>query len=175
MPVRLRVVDLGSAVTPAGPASTPAPGPPAFAVQVGAFASRARAESVRDALPVDGDVATITEIEVAGRHASSGCAWVRIADRPAGASPRPSDWRAEVTERSSSSADHPPRPAQEWAACVQSRAGRCRGRPAPSRPRRRRRVVLRAGCGSGCPRTSRSGWSRRCRRPRDRSACPHSA
>ncbi len=33
---------------------------------MGAFASRARAESLREALTLDGDVATITEAEVGG-------------------------------------------------------------------------------------------------------------
>ena len=45
------------------PSARPAGG---FAVQVGAFASRARAESLREALTLDGDVATITEAEVGG-------------------------------------------------------------------------------------------------------------
>ena len=67
IPVRLRILAPGSAVTPAEPASSPSARPAGeFAVQVGAFASRARAESVRDALTRDGDVATITEAEVWG-------------------------------------------------------------------------------------------------------------
>jgi rare lipoprotein A len=67
IPVRLRILDPGSAVPLAGPASSPGARPPGeFAVQVGAFASRARAESLCDALTRDGDVATVTEAEVGG-------------------------------------------------------------------------------------------------------------
>ena len=67
IPVRLRILAPGSAVGPAGPASSPSARPAGeFAVQVGAFASRARAESLRDALTRDGDVATVTEAEVRG-------------------------------------------------------------------------------------------------------------
>ena len=67
IPVRLRILALASDVTPAGRASSPSARPAgAFAVQVGAFASRARAESLREALTLDGDVATITEAEVWG-------------------------------------------------------------------------------------------------------------
>ncbi len=67
VPVRLRILAPGDAVTLAAPAPLPSP-PPAgeFAVQVGAFASRARAESLRDALTREGDVATVTEAEVGG-------------------------------------------------------------------------------------------------------------
>ena len=66
IPVRLRILAPDSAVL-AGPTSSPSPGQAGeFAVQVGAFASRARAESVRDALTGDGDVATVTEAEVGG-------------------------------------------------------------------------------------------------------------
>ena len=50
-----------------GPMSSPGARPAGeFAVQVGAFAIRARAESLRDALTRDGDVATVTEAEVGG-------------------------------------------------------------------------------------------------------------
>ena len=67
IPVRLRVLGPASAVGPAGPASSPGARPAGeFAVQVGAFASRARAESLRDALSRDGDVAMVTEAEVGG-------------------------------------------------------------------------------------------------------------
>jgi rare lipoprotein A len=67
IPVRLRILGPGGAVTPAGPASSPSARPArGFAVQVGAFASRARAERLREALTLDGDVATITEAEVWG-------------------------------------------------------------------------------------------------------------
>ena len=67
IPVRLRILALASAVTPAGRASSPSARPAGgFAVQVGAFASRARAESLREAVTLDGDVATITEAEVWG-------------------------------------------------------------------------------------------------------------
>jgi rare lipoprotein A len=60
IPVRLRILA-------PGPASSPSARPAgAFAIQVGAFASRARAESLREALTLDGDVATITEAEVWG-------------------------------------------------------------------------------------------------------------
>ena len=49
IPVRLRILGPGSAVSPAGPPSSPGARPAGeFAVQVGAFASRARAESLRD-------------------------------------------------------------------------------------------------------------------------------
>ena len=66
IPVRLRIL-AGSAVTPAGAASSPSAQPAGgFVVQVGAFASRARAESLREALTLEGDVATITEAEVWG-------------------------------------------------------------------------------------------------------------
>ena len=64
VPVRLKI--LGSAVAPAGP---PAPGARPlgeFAVQVGAFTSRARAESLRDVLTRGGDVVTVTEADVGG-------------------------------------------------------------------------------------------------------------
>jgi len=67
IPVRLRILGPGSAVALAGPVSSPGARPAGeFVVQVGAFASRARAESLRDALIRDGDVATVTEAEVAG-------------------------------------------------------------------------------------------------------------
>jgi rare lipoprotein A len=67
IPVRLRILAPASAVGPAGPASSPGARPAGeFAVQVGAFASRARAESLRDALSRDGDVAMVTEAEVGG-------------------------------------------------------------------------------------------------------------
>jgi rare lipoprotein A len=67
IPVRLRILGPGSAVALAGPTSSPGARPAGeFAVQVGAFASRARAESLRDALTRDGDVATVTEVEVGG-------------------------------------------------------------------------------------------------------------
>jgi rare lipoprotein A len=67
IPVRLRILAPGSAIALAGTASSPSARPPGeFAVQVGAFASRARAESVRDALTRDGDVPTVTEAEVGG-------------------------------------------------------------------------------------------------------------
>jgi len=67
IPVRLRILAPGSAITPAGPASSPSARPAGeFTVQVGAFASRARAESLREALTMDGDVATITEADVRG-------------------------------------------------------------------------------------------------------------
>jgi rare lipoprotein A len=67
IPVRLRILAPGSAVGSAGPASLPSPRPAGdFAVQVGAFASRARAESVCDALARDGDMAMVTEAEVGG-------------------------------------------------------------------------------------------------------------
>jgi rare lipoprotein A len=67
IPVRLRILALASAVTPGGSASSPSARPAGgFAVQVGAFASRARAESLRETLTLDGDVATITEAEVWG-------------------------------------------------------------------------------------------------------------
>jgi len=62
IPVRLRVLGPGS-----GPMSSPGARPAGeFAVQVGAFAIRARAESLRDALIRDGDVATVSEAEVGG-------------------------------------------------------------------------------------------------------------
>ena len=67
IPVRLRILAPGGAAAPIGPATSPGAWPAGeFAVQVGAFASRARAESVRDALTGDGDVATVTEAEVGG-------------------------------------------------------------------------------------------------------------
>jgi rare lipoprotein A len=67
IPVRLRILAPGSAVALAGPASSPGTRPIGeFAVQVGAFASRARAESLRDALTRDGDIPTVTEAEVRG-------------------------------------------------------------------------------------------------------------
>ena len=67
IPVRLRILAPGSAVALAGPASSPGARPAGeFAVQVGAFASRARAESLRDALARDGDVPMVTEAEVRG-------------------------------------------------------------------------------------------------------------
>jgi rare lipoprotein A len=67
IPVRLRILGPGSAVGPAGPASSPVARPAGeFTVQVGAFADRARAESLRDALTRDGDVAMVTEAEVGG-------------------------------------------------------------------------------------------------------------
>ena len=67
IPVRLRILGPSSAVALAGPASSPSARPLGeFAVQVGAFASQARAESLRDALTRDGEVPTITEAEVGG-------------------------------------------------------------------------------------------------------------
>ena len=67
IPVRLRILAPGSAVALAGPASSRGARPAGeFAVQVGAFASRARAESLRDALTRDGDVPMVTEAEVGG-------------------------------------------------------------------------------------------------------------
>jgi rare lipoprotein A len=67
IPVRLSILAPGSAVALAGPASSPGARPPGeFTVQAGAFASRARAESLCDALTRDGDVATVTEAEVGG-------------------------------------------------------------------------------------------------------------
>ncbi len=60
--VRLRVIDAGVAMAaPAG--ARPTAG---FAVQVGAFAVRARAESLREALARDGVVTTISEADVGG-------------------------------------------------------------------------------------------------------------
>ena len=67
VPVRLRVLAPGNAASAAALASSPiARSPGEFAVQVAAFASRARAESLREALSQDGDVATISEAEVEG-------------------------------------------------------------------------------------------------------------
>ena len=67
VPVRLRILAPGGGVVAAEAASSPPTRPSGeFAVQVGAFASRARAESLREALTQDGDVATITEAEVGG-------------------------------------------------------------------------------------------------------------
>lgn len=78
IPVRLRVMEVGAPRTPvpvvvpvsipASPAA-PAPAPSAdgqFAVQVGAFSSRARAESLRETLAREGDPATVSEAEVGG-------------------------------------------------------------------------------------------------------------
>lgn len=77
VPVRLRVMEVGAPRTPvavvpvsipASPAApAPAPSPDGlFAVQVGAFASRARAESLRETLAREGDPASVTEAEVGG-------------------------------------------------------------------------------------------------------------
>ena len=62
IPVRLRVIDAGVATTtPAGVRPTAG-----FDVQVGAFAVRARAESLREALARAGVVTTISEADVGG-------------------------------------------------------------------------------------------------------------
>jgi rare lipoprotein A len=63
VPVRIRVV--GPAAEP--PAAPRAGGPAAYAVQVGAFASRAQAERLRDALATDGEEVRILEASVAGQ------------------------------------------------------------------------------------------------------------
>ena len=64
VPVRLRI--LAGARWPPAP-SWPAAAPRGeFAVQVGAFATRARAEGLREALARDGEAATVTEAEVGG-------------------------------------------------------------------------------------------------------------
>jgi rare lipoprotein A len=77
IPVRLRVMEVGAPRTavPIVPVSIP-PSPAApdptpstdglFAVQVGAFSSRARAESLRETLAREGDPATVTEAQVGG-------------------------------------------------------------------------------------------------------------
>jgi cell division protein FtsN len=65
--VRLKVLAPGRAIAPAGSAPPPSAEPGGeFAVQVGAFASRARAESLRELLIRDGNAATVTEAEVGG-------------------------------------------------------------------------------------------------------------
>ena len=67
IPVRLQVLAPGNASAFATRASPSGAGPTAeFAVQVGAFASRARAESLRDTLDREGDPATISETDVGG-------------------------------------------------------------------------------------------------------------
>ena len=67
IPVRLRVLAPGNAYPSATPTSPSAAMPTLeFAVQVGAFASRARAESLREALDREGDAATISEADVGG-------------------------------------------------------------------------------------------------------------
>jgi len=67
IPVRLRILAPGMAVAPAGLASSRIARPGGeFAVQVGAFASRARAQSLCEALIRDGDAPTVTEAEVGG-------------------------------------------------------------------------------------------------------------
>jgi peptidoglycan lytic transglycosylase len=67
IPVRLRVLAPGRAVALAGRASSSGARPAGeLAVQVGAFASRARAESLCDALTRDGDIPTVTEAEIGG-------------------------------------------------------------------------------------------------------------
>ena len=63
IPVRLRVLDGEVGPAPTGGASFPAA---RFAVQVGAFAERARAEGLRQSLARDGDAATISPVEVGG-------------------------------------------------------------------------------------------------------------
>ena len=67
IPVRLKILAPGSAGALAGRASLSGARPAGeFAVQVGAFASRARAESLCDALTRDDDIPTVTEAEVGG-------------------------------------------------------------------------------------------------------------
>jgi rare lipoprotein A len=59
VPVALRVGDVPRASSAALPRAP-------FAVQVGAFATRARADDVRDALARHGEAATVSEVDVGG-------------------------------------------------------------------------------------------------------------
>lgn len=62
VPVRLRVIaPIDGAAHPDRPLPRAA-----FSVQVGAFTSRARAETLRDALARDGEVATVSEAQIGG-------------------------------------------------------------------------------------------------------------
>src|SRR5262245_49638037 len=63
IPVRLRVISLP---LPRPPVAAAAPSGLTFAVQVGAFTSRVRAEGLRDAVGREGETAVISEAEVRG-------------------------------------------------------------------------------------------------------------